>query len=520
MAEIGLLKKMAEIVSRKEGETQPFDSVATVKRVEGTTAWVHFPGGVDETPVAMTINAVPGDTVRVRVSGGSAWIMGSDSAPPTDDRMAVAAAETAQEAKTEAQDAKIAVVNLDESLNQAEVFDRLTNGGANQGIYLVDGEIYINATMIRTGVLDVDDLTITGTLHDPNNVSTWDLATGAFSTKNGLFEGTIRSSRIEFGDEDDEFASFITNGKWQFYSVVEGGRPIYHSSISVNEYGNLELLGSGQAYIYHDGDFYLQNSKHLYGSLRGGTATSLISINSNNEISIGSGEHENTNFYVGASNWYRFYINNIEKVALGNSFAFADGNMNLRTNSLTIGTTPQDTTNGYGLRVTDSEGGVFGLLSPYYKNDGKSGIRVGASNISGHYVYLTVDSRGNKYVEFSSGSAAAWRTGLGVPTNTEEMGAPTIASGVGASVKANTSCKTGKQVSINIVLTAATLAAGTADILTLPTGFRPSAEAFAVLLVNGVYRNGAITTGGLLRVYNGAAISSKEIKVLSTFITA
>lgn len=68
--------------------TSAYDSVAEVRRVEGDTAWVHIAGGVDETPVKLTIAAKAGDIVQVRVGGGRAWITGNASAPPTDDHMA------------------------------------------------------------------------------------------------------------------------------------------------------------------------------------------------------------------------------------------------------------------------------------------------------------------------------------------------------------------------------------------------------------------------------------------------
>lgn len=71
--------------------TSAYDSVAEVRRVEGDTAWVHIAGGVDETPVKLTIAAKAGDTVQVRVGGGRAWITGNASAPPTDDKTAIAA---------------------------------------------------------------------------------------------------------------------------------------------------------------------------------------------------------------------------------------------------------------------------------------------------------------------------------------------------------------------------------------------------------------------------------------------
>lgn len=75
-----------QLVSKQK--TSAYDTTATVRRVEDGTAWVHIPGGVDETPVKLTINAKAGDTVQVRVSGGRAFMVGNASAPPTDDHVA------------------------------------------------------------------------------------------------------------------------------------------------------------------------------------------------------------------------------------------------------------------------------------------------------------------------------------------------------------------------------------------------------------------------------------------------
>ena len=76
-------------------KTQAYDSTAVVKRVENGVAWVHIPGGVDETPVKLTVNAKAGDTVQVRVSGGTAFLVGNGTSPPTDDATAIVAKETA-----------------------------------------------------------------------------------------------------------------------------------------------------------------------------------------------------------------------------------------------------------------------------------------------------------------------------------------------------------------------------------------------------------------------------------------
>lgn len=83
---------------------------------------------------------------------------------------------------------------LDDSLTQRDVFNRLTNNGATQGIYLSGGKVYINATYIETG-----------TISDRYGRSTWNLNTGSLTTNymtannidaNGTFECGSASNLI------------------------------------------------------------------------------------------------------------------------------------------------------------------------------------------------------------------------------------------------------------------------------------------------------------------------------------
>lgn len=68
---------------RKEKRTGS-DYTAVVTRVEGQTAYVCLTGAeITNTPVRMSIDCKTGDRVRVRVSGGRAWITGNDTSPPT-----------------------------------------------------------------------------------------------------------------------------------------------------------------------------------------------------------------------------------------------------------------------------------------------------------------------------------------------------------------------------------------------------------------------------------------------------
>ena len=87
-----LIKDLAKTIFETPGKKpSAYDTQAEVRRVEGDIAWVHIPGGVDETPVQLTTNAKKGDIVQVRVSGGRAWLYGNATAPPTDDTVAKAA---------------------------------------------------------------------------------------------------------------------------------------------------------------------------------------------------------------------------------------------------------------------------------------------------------------------------------------------------------------------------------------------------------------------------------------------
>lgn len=86
MSNFEIIKDIARARDRKT--TSAYDVAATVTRIEDGIAWVHIDGGVDETPVKLTVSAHEGDVVQVRVGGGTAWLTGNGSRPPTDDALA------------------------------------------------------------------------------------------------------------------------------------------------------------------------------------------------------------------------------------------------------------------------------------------------------------------------------------------------------------------------------------------------------------------------------------------------
>lgn len=75
----------------KNNKSPGSDYTGTVTKVEGSTAYVQLTGSeITDTPVALSIDAKPGDNVRVRVCNGRAWVTGNDTLPPSNDKKEVA----------------------------------------------------------------------------------------------------------------------------------------------------------------------------------------------------------------------------------------------------------------------------------------------------------------------------------------------------------------------------------------------------------------------------------------------
>lgn len=64
-----------------------------------------------------------------------------------------------------------------DELTQENVFNALTNNGALKGVYMSGGELYINATYIKTGAINANLIT-TGTISSKNSRTQFDLSNG------------------------------------------------------------------------------------------------------------------------------------------------------------------------------------------------------------------------------------------------------------------------------------------------------------------------------------------------------
>lgn len=88
------------------------------------------------------------------------------------------------------------ISKMNESLTQEAIFNKLTNGGQTQGIYLSGGHVYLNASYLKTGSLNAG-LIKAGRIQDYVNSNWWDLTTSTIHISRGEIGGmTIANNKI------------------------------------------------------------------------------------------------------------------------------------------------------------------------------------------------------------------------------------------------------------------------------------------------------------------------------------
>lgn len=101
------------------------------------------------------------------------------------------------------------ISKMNESLTQESIFNKLTNNGETQGIYLSGGHVYLNASYMRTGYLSADmiktgnldaNLIRAGRIQDYANSNWWDLTNSTIHVSRGEIGGmTITDNAIYNG---------------------------------------------------------------------------------------------------------------------------------------------------------------------------------------------------------------------------------------------------------------------------------------------------------------------------------
>lgn len=257
-----IIKGLTSAMSGQDRKKQTaYDTPATVTRIEGDTAWVHINGGVSETPVKLTISAKVGDTVQVRVGGGTAWLVGNQTAPPTDDTVADKAIEKAEEAGKTATDyvtddsdglfvhprdntadgvrIKKTVEILRGGKSVAEYGDTARVGEIGKGHVVIDGQnfhLYTAevAESARIGIEDASTLNIFGA---GNSVELNDEAEAVVTiagTDNQVVDGlsqvvimgkgnTVDGNGVAIGDDNEIHGTGTTFGTGLYYDYSTGG---------------------------------------------------------------------------------------------------------------------------------------------------------------------------------------------------------------------------------------------------------------------------------------------------------
>lgn len=102
---------------------------------------------------------------------------------------------------------------------QQDIFNKLTNNGASQGIYLSNGELYINGTYIKTGAIDANLITA-GIIKDSQNKNSWNLNTGKLIATDIEVTGDIKAGSTITGSTIS--GSTINNGNGTFRVDANG----------------------------------------------------------------------------------------------------------------------------------------------------------------------------------------------------------------------------------------------------------------------------------------------------------
>lgn len=94
---------------------------------------------------------------------------------------------------------------VDKNLTQEDIFNRLTNNGASQGMFIEDGNVYFNATYIKSGEIN-SDLIKTGKISSKDGSVYFDLDNSVIHTTDGEFITTLDKNSILIKSGDNVLA--------------------------------------------------------------------------------------------------------------------------------------------------------------------------------------------------------------------------------------------------------------------------------------------------------------------------
>ena len=225
--------------------TESYDTTAEVLYVDGDTAWVRIPGGAPETPVEKSVAAKQGDIVQVRIANGRAWINGNNTAPPTDDTVAI-------EAHTVATETHEAVEELEEHFwydgSGAHVEgESYRNDMKSDGLHIVEKST--GETVARFGA-DGSQLG-----KDSEGHGTFDYHSMRFADVNGNVYFQVLDERGRDGkktyNEHGLVSTISGNTIYLMYPIADDNIHVYIGTTEVSDYTYGNSVGSNpRGYIH------------------------------------------------------------------------------------------------------------------------------------------------------------------------------------------------------------------------------------------------------------------------------
>lgn len=194
------------------------------------------------------------------------------------------------------------IANAIESQTQTDIFNKLTNNGQTQGLYLSNGKLYLNASYLKTGILSVSK-NGKEVFYVDVNTGTVRIVADSFSLGNGDTIDSLITEAIDGIKVGGRNLLLGTGGSdaSKIYGVGDTANTIARFTASMDS-GTLRLKGYDESgYDYSIMRFFLTSPVGMHGTVAGETYTVSFYIRgtfSNNVLftsSYYSGSTWNTN---------------------------------------------------------------------------------------------------------------------------------------------------------------------------------------------------------------------------------
>ena len=162
----------------------------------------------------------------------------------------------------------------DEQFGQQEIFNRLTNNGAAQGVYMEGGKLYINASYMSAG-----------TIADAKGRNSWNLKTGVLTTNymtanNVTATGTFRCGSSNY------YTMLNSTGQMAGYRPTSSGPTVDPGSLPASKVGYIDFTAStydtGDKKTYYGIQMQAQGSIRISSPNISTAATSETSVTTTN----------------------------------------------------------------------------------------------------------------------------------------------------------------------------------------------------------------------------------------------